>query len=102
MNCAMCGQRKRSVECETIELTPQEQKNIIDQGITPKSSYNYCKPCLRLLSEPMHAPEVMVGLFAKTLRESGVTSEKEIKRLSKMYGQRLRELQRKATHGTQA
>jgi len=95
----MCGYDKSSGDCKAIHLTAAEKKNMIEQGQTPIDTAYYCPPCLRLIEDPEQGPKFMRGVAEQQLRQAGVPSTKA-KDLADNYYKKLKELQRKAKHGT--
>lgn len=95
----MCGFPKEAASCEAIELTAYEKKTLIDQGQEPPDKCYYCPPCHRVLQHPEHGPVLMRGIFENQMRQAGVPNAKQ---LADKYYQKLKEMQRKAKHGTQS
>lgn len=96
----MCGYKKEATVCQIIPLSPKEKKDLIEAGHQEvQDQYYCCKPCWRLMQDPEKAPLFMRNSYEQQLKQFGVP---HAKKLADMYYKKLIELQRKATHGTQA
>jgi Fe-S-cluster containining protein len=70
--CDLCRRPKEG--CETFTLTESEREAVRRMGETnTPASYNYCRPCLRLLRDPASADRFLRGVLEHSLRRAGAS-----------------------------
>lgn len=72
VKCALCEQMKDPGACEVLTLTEAEKaaiKNAPDK-------YVYCRPCWKVLNDPVNGPSVLKGLVQAHLRAVGVSGDR--------------------------
>lgn len=79
--CGVCG-RENLLESERkiLKLTQEEQDfaYINTGGQNPSKDFVYCKPCYRLLQNPLAGAELMRGTLLANLRASGVPDPERV------------------------
>lgn len=66
--CLVCEKEKDAAVCHIIVLTEEERAHVEN----PQDEYVYCKPCWRILSDPVSGPALMSGIAQHHLRDAGV------------------------------
>jgi len=84
--CGICGQARSRDTCKVIKLTQSERQVILDDGQKPLPEYIYCRPCWRVLSNPVTGPNLGKGLMQARLRQLGVVNAEA---LAKIYHKKL-------------
>jgi len=75
-----------------FETTPAEREAMKKMGEEdPKSKYFYCKPCIKVLSNPNTAVPFMSGMMQVFARSTGVSSTRS-EALAKKYEAKLRSI----------
>jgi len=87
--CTLCQQSWPDTDCQVVTLTEEEVVQLKEQGHNPPSQYTYCKPCWKVLSNPVSGPAVLRGLFEHHLKRVGVVNAEE---LADKYHKRLVEM----------
>lgn len=78
--CCVCG-RKNLMESERkfLKLSTDEIAFALINTVTePPEQYVYCKPCFRLLQDPLAGAELLKGSFLFNLREAGVPNADDL------------------------
>lgn len=78
--CCVCG-RENLMESERklLKLTTEELAfAIVNTASEPPEHYAYCKPCFRILQNPLAGAELLKGSFLFNLREAGVPNADEL------------------------
>jgi hypothetical protein len=70
--CAVCGAAKQRAHCTVIVLTEDEKASMEN----PPDEYVYCKPCWKVLSDPVNSTALMKGLTQAKLRSLGVDDDR--------------------------
>lgn len=71
MKCLICDKELTAETCHTIILTEEERRITTD----PLDAYTYCKPCWKVISDPIRGPILMKGLVQQRMRLLGVSVE---------------------------
>jgi len=83
-------------ERRTLTLTDEEKQFAFQSTGEPVPDvYVYCKPCYRLLQQPLSGAELLKGTLLESLRESGVPNAEEV---ANEYFKLLLSKASKATH----
>ncbi len=72
INCALCGQEKSRDVCEVLTLTETEKAAIENAP----DEYCYCRPCWKVLNDPVNGPALMKGIIQTKLRSIGVPGDR--------------------------
>lgn len=72
--CLLCERPHPEAGCHIIVLTEQERAQVQN----PLERYVYCKPCWKVLSDPVTSPVLMSGVVLQHLRQLGVERAEEL------------------------
>jgi hypothetical protein len=72
VKCALCEQLKEEGACEVLTLTDAEKAAVKDAP----DRYVYCRPCWRILNDPVNGLALMKGLVQAKLRSLGVSGDR--------------------------
>ena len=75
--CGICGKAKARSGCKIIKPTLQEQKELNRVG-DDRKEFIYCKPCWRILSDPLTGPSLGKGIIETRLRQAGVPNAEQV------------------------
>jgi len=62
VTCEICKREREEETCEVFTLTAEERQILLKQGETPQERYVYCRPCMRLLKDPVTALQLIKGV----------------------------------------
>lgn len=71
--CLICQRSRPRESCHVIVLTEAERAQVPD----PRDEYVYCKPCWKVLSDPVQGASLMGGLAQHYLQHLGVEGVSE-------------------------
>ncbi len=88
--CSLCSRVKD--HCVVYPITPEENRQLRSMGVdNPPSFYAYCRSCIRLMSNPTLAVNLMVGVQEQRLRALGVhDAEARAKKFGESLASRVR------------
>lgn len=72
--CLVCGRGAPRETSEVIVLTDEEKAQLPE----PLDEYVYCKPCWKVLSDPLSGPALMSGIAQHHFRLLGVSNAEEL------------------------
>lgn len=78
VQCLVCGASRIKKTCHIIKLTVEERQALRQRGEEPLDEYIYCKPCWKLISDPVAGPNLLKGLAQAHMRRLGVSNAEEI------------------------
>lgn len=71
VKCSVCGRDRDKSTCEVIVPTPEEVEGLRKMGeANPTKEHVFCRPCFRILQNPVTAQALMRGVvrsFAKSI-----------------------------------
>lgn len=73
-SCCVCRVAVEPPDCQTIELTEAEKAAYPG---TPDELF-YCRPCWKILSDPVRGPVLVSGLVQQYLRRLGVSNAEQL------------------------
>ena len=77
VKCLVCSAQRPREMCHIIKLTVEERHLLRQEGQEVLDEYVYCKPCWKVLSDPVNGPSLMKGLAQADLRRLGVSNAEE-------------------------
>lgn len=72
--CLVCERERSKEDCKIIVLTEEEQAQVEN----PLPEYVYCKPCWKVLSDPVAGPALMSGIAQHQLQNAGVSNARKV------------------------
>lgn len=81
--CGICGRAVDKARCVIIKLSPEERNVLKASGDQdPLWQCVYCRPCHRVLTDPITGPSMFKGLIQVRLRQIGVANAEAIAKRS--------------------
>ena len=78
VQCAICGRSRDEETCQIFVPTKEERRALQKMGETPQARYAYCRPCMRMMENPVTALQLMKGVVQVHASALGAVNAEEL------------------------